>query len=341
MKIFLTLIVSLSLISQSIATTIVVSENMNARSSMSFVNRSNIEAVIPKGSEGAVLERRKLPSGSYGIKIRVTRLGGENSNLKIGDEVWVYYHRDASRRVIALYDDRSKAVEPASAKNAVATKTFKIKNQALAKTQKTRAASCDKGVSAQSKGTKKRLIDQINCLKDYNNQGVPEVDVAKEEIVAMIQKWREEEQTFKGTSKDTKIADAVSEYCRQYQVPVALVLAIMSQESNFYDKAVGPYNPKKPNADRAKGLMQLMANTAGSKANRYDIKTNVKLAVKHLKQLLSDYEGDLEKTLIAYNAGTGSLSRYLQGKKKLPKETRNYVPTVAEYYATYTAQLNE
>ncbi len=75
---------------------IVFSGDMNARSSVDFrKNARNVVSVIPKGSEGLVLEARKLKgSGAYALKIRVTQVPDAQGKGKIaqsGDETWVYF----------------------------------------------------------------------------------------------------------------------------------------------------------------------------------------------------------------------------------------------------------
>lgn len=72
---------------------VVFSGNLNARSSVDFRGKArNIVSVVPKDSEGTVLETRKLKrTGSYGLKVRITKVGDSKSKTKEGDEVWVYF----------------------------------------------------------------------------------------------------------------------------------------------------------------------------------------------------------------------------------------------------------
>lgn len=74
---------------------VVFSGNLNARSSVDFRSKArNIVSTVPKGSEGTILETRQLKrTGSYGLKVRITKVGGDGKNTKskVGDEVWVYF----------------------------------------------------------------------------------------------------------------------------------------------------------------------------------------------------------------------------------------------------------
>ncbi|MFV8259411.1 hypothetical protein ACNQKP_16510 [Bdellovibrio bacteriovorus] len=72
---------------------VVFSGDLNARSSVDFRGKAkNLVSVVPKDSEGTVLETRKLKrTGSYGVKVRITKVGGGKTKTKEGDEVWVYF----------------------------------------------------------------------------------------------------------------------------------------------------------------------------------------------------------------------------------------------------------
>jgi len=96
-----------------------------------------------------------------------------------------------------------------------------------------------------------------------------------------------------------------------------LVKSVMLIESAFNPKAV----PRKG----ARGLMQLMPETArqyGVK-NIWDPAENVAAGAMHLAYLLSVYGGDLVRSLAAYNAGENTVSRF--GGVPPFAETRLYV----------------
>lgn len=74
---------------------VVFAGNLNARSSVDFrAHAKNLKGLVPKDSEGTILETRQLKrTGSYGLKVRITKVGTttDRSSTKVGDEVWVYF----------------------------------------------------------------------------------------------------------------------------------------------------------------------------------------------------------------------------------------------------------
>jgi membrane-bound lytic murein transglycosylase MltF len=62
----------------------------------------------------------------------------------------------------------------------------------------------------------------------------------------------------------------------------------------------------------------------------FDPEQNVDAGVRHLKQLLESYKGDVRLTLAAYNAGAGAVAR----SSGVPRyaETQNYVRRITALY---------
>ena len=89
-----------------------------------------------------------------------------------------------------------------------------------------------------------------------------------------------------------------------YNVDKRLLIAVAKTESDF--------NPKATSGAGAKGIMQLMDSTAKSLGvtNSYDPEQNIMGGAKYLSQLLKIYDGDRNKALAGYNAGTGNVARY-------------------------------
>jgi soluble lytic murein transglycosylase-like protein len=110
----------------------------------------------------------------------------------------------------------------------------------------------------------------------------------------------------------------------RHNVDPNLVRAVVKVESNFNSNAVSRKG--------AMGLMQLMPSTARSLKvkNPFDPDQNVDAGVRHLKQLLENYGGDVNLTLAAYNAGAGAVAR----SSGVPHfaETQNYVRRITHLY---------
>jgi soluble lytic murein transglycosylase-like protein len=81
--------------------------------------------------------------------------------------------------------------------------------------------------------------------------------------------------------------------------------------------------------------MQLMPETARlhNILDLFDPGANIEGGVRHLKLLLGRYQGDLELSLAAYNAGITAVERH--GGIPPFAETREYVRRVLGYYQAY------
>ena len=142
----------------------------------------------------------------------------------------------------------------------------------------------------------------------------------------------------------------VTLYSQEYQVDEYLIYAIIKAESNFEIDAVS--------SKGAKGLMQLMENTAKDVVKRVNIDIssedlsekllepdiNINLGTKYISILLQKY-GNIPVALTAYNAGIGTVDNWIEkgiikenGEdiENVPyKETNQYVRKILGSYKIY------
>ncbi|MBS0434775.1 MAG: lytic transglycosylase domain-containing protein [Proteobacteria bacterium] len=108
---------------------------------------------------------------------------------------------------------------------------------------------------------------------------------------------------------------------QRHALPESLLAAVIAVESGFNPKAVSPKG--------AKGLMQLMPETArrfGVK-DVFAVQENLNGGAAYLRWLLTQFDNDLQLALAAYNAGEGAVAR---AGRRIPAyaETQDYVAKV-------------
>jgi soluble lytic murein transglycosylase-like protein len=128
---------------------------------------------------------------------------------------------------------------------------------------------------------------------------------------------------------EASVTDLAHRAAERYGVDPALVKAVIKAESDF--------DPSVESRAGAQGLMQLMPGTARDLgvSDPFDPEQNVMGGTRYLKQLLSKYDGDLDKTLAAYNWGPGNVDR--KGIAVLPEETHTYLSRVKRFQAEFLA----
>lgn len=122
----------------------------------------------------------------------------------------------------------------------------------------------------------------------------------------------------------------IQEASNYYNVPPALIKAVIRVESNFNPAALSPKG--------AQGLMQLMPATAADLqvANPYDIKENIFAGTRYLSLLLQKFNHKLPYALAAYNAGPQRVDRH----QDVPPiaETQEFVRNVCLHFLRYEAE---
>ncbi len=127
-----------------------------------------------------------------------------------------------------------------------------------------------------------------------------------------------------------RFASKIAEVARRYQVPEALIHAVITIES--------AYDPDAISRAGAVGLMQLMPATARryGVANRRNPSANLTAGTRYLKDLLLRFDSNLELAIAGYNAGENAVEKF--GNRIPPfDETQNYVRKVLKVYLQHTA----
>ena len=118
-----------------------------------------------------------------------------------------------------------------------------------------------------------------------------------------------------------------------YQIDPALIKAIIMAESGYNTQAVSKKG--------AKGLMQLMPETAQSLGveDIFNPQQNITGGVQYFKQMVNKFNGDVKLALAAYNAGSRNVRNY-NGVPPF-KATHSYIKKVFKYYRIYKNQMGE
>jgi hypothetical protein len=128
-------------------------------------------------------------------------------------------------------------------------------------------------------------------------------------------------------SRPSEYDGLISQAAANHSLDPRLVKSVMLVESGFNASAVSPKG--------ARGLMQLMPATASRHGvkDSHNAAQNIAGGTKYLSHLLEMFDGNLEKSLAAYNAGEAAVERY--GGIPPYDETRNYVrKALTAYYGT-------
>jgi soluble lytic murein transglycosylase-like protein len=123
------------------------------------------------------------------------------------------------------------------------------------------------------------------------------------------------------------VQSVVREASRANRIPVALINGIIWVESKFHVRARGRKGPR--------GLMQIMPRTGrwlarelGREYRPYDHRFNIHAGTFYFARMLKRYHGNVALALAAYNAGPGTVDKWLRKERSLPDETRSYVNKV-------------
>ena len=132
---------------------------------------------------------------------------------------------------------------------------------------------------------------------------------------------------YSGTASPAAISQYIDSAAELHQIDPLLVKAVIKAESNF--------NPRAMSSKGAQGLMQLMPGTARDMnvRNPFDAKQNIFGGTRYLRAMLNNFNGDIELSLAAYNAGPNRVAP-IGAIPNIP-ETKAYVTKVLHHYKAY------
>jgi len=127
--------------------------------------------------------------------------------------------------------------------------------------------------------------------------------------------------------RDLPFGSAMAVAAERHHVDGLLVAAIVETESGFSPDRVSPQG--------AVGLMQVLPSTGEDYGvqNLLDPRVNLDVGSRYLGELITDFRGNLELAVAAYNAGPGAVERY--GGVPPYRETQDYVKRVLTLYGRH------
>lgn len=130
-----------------------------------------------------------------------------------------------------------------------------------------------------------------------------------------------------GPAVPSSIGNIIRHYSEKYSLEEGLVHAVIKAESNYNATAVSKKG--------ALGMMQLMPGTARllKVDNPLDPAENIGGGSRYLRQMLDEFNGNLDFAIAAYNAGPNAVKRH--GGIPPYEETRTYVKRVKLYLSNY------
>ena len=134
-------------------------------------------------------------------------------------------------------------------------------------------------------------------------------------------------------------ADYLTKLEQQYpNLPKGLLASVWGAESNYGRDP----NTNIENSKGALGPFQFTSATAkdyGLK-DRTDFKTSAESAAVYLNNLMTKFHGDVEKTIVAYNAGPGRIGNSSDWLRKTPQESQQYLKRVESNLPQFRMTIN-
>ena len=172
---------------------------------------------------------------------------------------------------------------------------------------------------------------------------VGSVSITKTYLAHQEERRRLEAEAAERAQHPLYYADTITAYADAQELDPALVAAVILCESS--------YDPKAESRLGARGLMQLMPNTAEWVAhklgedgadysfdNLYDPQTNIRFGTWYLGYLSRRFNGDATKIVCAYHAGQGNVDSWLKNPQySSDGVTLDVIPT--QDTATYASRV--
>jgi len=146
------------------------------------------------------------------------------------------------------------------------------------------------------------------------------VGVTRDYLARQEERRRLEAEAAERAQHPLEYAGLIMQYSLAQNLDPALVSAVILCESSF--------NPQAESRVGARGLMQLMEDTAGWVAHKldeddasysfdllYDAETNIRFGTWYLGYLSRRFGGDATKIVCAYHAGQGNVDAWLSNPK--------------------------
>ncbi|QQN40558.1 tape measure protein [Acinetobacter sp. CS-2] len=209
------------------------------------------------------------------------------------------------------------------------------------------------GASADVWGTK--WADFVEKFKEANKLptdkalGTEQLKIAQEQFLVLQKRQNLEEKISQAAKNQTKelekqqkimqVNSKVQALSTKYNIsakanaagiPSGVIEAMIMQESKGNKNAVGPVTRS---GERARGLAQFMPATAKQYGvNVFDEQSSINGMIKYMSALIKQFGGDVNKAIMAYNAGPGNVQ---SGAAYGFKETKNYLKNVKSYAAGF------
>lgn len=200
-------------------------------------------------------------------------------------------------------------------------------NEAMANSSENKINNSDGSLLIEN-NIKNNKIDNGQIIDEDTFNGKISFGVYDDITNNLINNFAKAINAYKKTSADfpNTYDSIINEASKKYSVPENLIKAVIKQESNYMPNAIS--------SKGAIGLMQIMPSTGAllgieDKESLKDPYVNIMTGTKYLSQMLNRYDGRLDLSLSAYNAGPNLVDKL----QRIPNidETKNYVKNIIGY----------